>query len=198
MYVETWSHLGIVLTNIRPILSPGDKRMCNIVISWAIKQGNNYFGISEQEKLDANSWIGSIRSQFSGDSNEDLARCMGFLARLNDILPAVYFHTSEGCFAHGYYFYGDACHAEPLQPTPRPPTPPEPEPLPSPEPEPLPPPEPEPPPPIPKGLEQLLEQVEEYYKSLTITEPIKKGIALIVRNWLRTIVGFQTWLKGRK
>jgi len=198
MYVETWSHFGTVLTNIRPALSPADKRTCNQVIAWGIKQGNNYFGINEQEKSEVNIWIGSIRNQFSGTSNEDLARCMGFTARLNDVLPAVYFHTLEGCRAHGHYFYGDACHAEPLQPTPRPPTPPTP---PEPEPEPEIEPTPKdiiPPPPIPEGLEELLSQVEEYYKSLTITEPIKKGIALIVRNWLRTIVGFQTWLKGRK
>jgi len=198
MLVETWSHFGTVLSAIKIVLSPTDKKTCNQVISWGIQQGNNYFGINVENKNTVWVWLGGLQPQFTGQSKIDVINAGAFLLTLNITKPADYWKTSDGCRAHGYYFYGDTCHAEPLQPTPRPPTPPEPEPLPSPDPEPLPPPDPEPPPPIPKGLEQLLEQVEEYYKSLTITEPIKKGITLIVRNWLRTIVGFQQWLSKRE
>jgi len=201
MYVETWSHFGSVLNNIKLALSPTDKRTCNQVIFWGIEQGNNYFGINEQEKSEVNSWIGSIRSQFSGISNEDLARCMGFTARLNDVLPAVYFHTTEGCSAHGYYFYGDACHAEPLQPTPRPPTPPTPpvppEPIP-PEPKPPEPPTPEPPP-LPGIIppwQQILDYaklLDNYLPTLPLTKVIERGIVILFRNWLRVIGTFLKW-----
>ncbi|GAH28920.1 unnamed protein product, partial [marine sediment metagenome] len=143
----------------------------------------------------------SIKIQFSGESYDDIVRCQGFIGTLNNIIPAQYYYTLEGCAAHNYYFYDGACHAEskplppepppePPGPPPEPPTPPGP-PGPPPEPEP----EPEPDEPvIPPGLERLLEQVEAFYLTIPITQPVKKAVVLVARNWLRAIVSFQKFI----
>jgi len=201
MLVETWSHFGTVLNNIKIALSPVDKKTCNQVIAWGVVQGNNYFGINEQEKLEVQGWIESIRNQFSGISNEDLARCWGFVNTLNHVVSTTFYQTSEGCFAHGYYFYDDACHAEPIQiiprPDPIPPTPAPPEPIPpEPEPEPEPTPEPTPLPGIIPPWQQILDYaklLDAYLKTLSLTKIIERGIVILFRNWLRVIGAFLKW-----
>ncbi|GAH05802.1 unnamed protein product, partial [marine sediment metagenome] len=68
-----------------------------------------------------------------------------------------------------------------------------------PKPEPEPEPEPEPPTPeIPLGLTGLLKQVEAFYNSIPITQPVKKAIVLVARNWLRAIVSFQEFIADDK
>lgn len=192
MYVEVWQHFKQVLGDVQGALSPTHKQICGVVINWANAQGNNYFGVSESEISEATQWINSIINQFSGVSKNDLIYCVTFLNRLNRTIPAYNYNSTYGCTEHGYYWYDGACHAE-AKPKPEP----EPEPEPEPQPEPLPPkpmppkPEPLPIPPIPPGLEGLLAQVEEFYKTIPVTQPIRKGIVLLARNWLRAIVAFQ-------
>ncbi|GAH48857.1 unnamed protein product, partial [marine sediment metagenome] len=112
MYVETWSHFDTVLNNIKMALSPADERVCNIVIKWGRAQGDNYNGISESAKDDVKLWLASIMNQFSGESRADVGRCQGFVGTLNNLIPAQYYYTLEGCNVHGYYFYDGVCHAE--------------------------------------------------------------------------------------
>ena len=105
MYVETWSHLSTVLNNIKPLLSPSDKQTCNQVISWGIQQGNNYFDINVEERSVVWVWLGGLQSQFTGQSKIDVINAGSFLLTLNTNKPAEYWHTIDGCSAHGYYFY---------------------------------------------------------------------------------------------
>jgi len=201
MLIETWAHFTTLLNNLKPALSPYDKTICDMAISWAHDQGNKYLGIDTKDKADATEWLRRIKPQFAGQSYADIDNAQRFLSSLNMSFPPAHWKSSEGCFAHGYYFYGGVCNQEPLLPPPPTPTPPPPEPPPPTPPEPEPP-EPEPPepepgppiPPIPGGLNELLDQVEAFYNSLSITEPTKKGIALLARNWLRAIISFQQFI----
>lgn len=195
MYVETWSHFGTVLYNIKPMLSPNNKKTCNQVIAWGFEQGNNYIGIDNAEIKFVRVWLKGITDLFSGQSKADLDACWWFLATLNISGNAADFQTSDGCIARGFYWYSNACHAE-LKPEPKP----EPEP-----PEPPKPPPPEPPPPIPPPTPipeanmflQYAQYLDEYLLTLGVLKVIERGIVILLRNWLRLIGNFLIWLEKR-
>jgi len=228
MYVETWSHFKTVLTNIRPALTQKDKLTCNIIIVWIGANSFRYHGINEKQTLNTIAWLIDKTKYFEGISRADIHSCVAFCRTLNNIIGAWNYKTEEGCIAHNFFFYDNACHKnpklpdEPVEP-PKPPKPPPPEKP----PEEKPPDDyktkrdcvaagfywwdnachkddkPSPPPPLDLLLpwQQILDYAElldDYLKTIPLVRTIERGIVKLFRNWLRVIGAFLKWQAGRK
>jgi len=129
MYIETWQHFINFIDNMLPWLDKHQGLTFTSIRKYAVSHRGKYSDIPQFELDTITKEIEKLRDISTGEVKEDLIHAWWFIWSINRTTEAKNFKTWQGCQAHDYYWWGNACHIKPEEETkPKPPPEPEPDP----------------------------------------------------------------------